>query len=75
MLLSLHDSADKTNGTYPVPWLDEHAQTSNLNVFLLYISIWFLKLLMNVTLKSTFHEHEMQSLAYSQKVNPKGAWT
>lgn len=37
MLLRLHDSADKTYGTCPVSWLDEHAQTSNLNAFLPYI--------------------------------------
>lgn len=37
MLLRLHDSADKTYGTCPVPWLEEHAQNFNLNAFLSYI--------------------------------------
>lgn len=72
MLLRFHDSVDKAYGTIcPIPWLDEYTETSNLNAFLHYIYIWFLKILMNISLKSTFHEREMQSLAYSQKLNIK----
>lgn len=71
MLLRFHDIVDKTYGTCPIPWLDEYTEASNLNAFLHYIYICFLKILMNISLKSTFHEREMQSFACSQKVNIK----
>lgn len=48
----LHDSTDKTYGTCPVPWLDEHADFQTQCLLTLYLNLFF-----EITYECNFEIH------------------